>query len=526
MKIKIASLAATLAVFAGLLATPVAAQQLTVGAATIPSIDPHFAYFVSNVAYAKHVFGTLTHVDKGKLKGDLALSWRSVNPTTWEFKLRPNVKFHDGSPFSAEDVAFSLTRVVKIPNSPVQYASLLSSYKEVQVVDPLTVRLITSAPEPLLPNALAWIAIVSKKVAENLSTADFSSGKGVIGTGPFKFAAYVPGERYEVVRNDEYYGTKPAWQKVVFRIITQDSSRIAALLAGDVDLIEAVPPGELPKLRENKNLSVHAGSSDRVFILFFNLARDTIPSLVDKQGKPLTKNPFKDVRVREAMSLALDRKAIVARVMDGAATVINQMTYPDAAGYNHDLPELATDPVKAKRLLTEAGYPDGFGLTVYCSNDRYPNDGRICQTVGQMLARIGLEVKVDAQPKAVFFGKVLTPPGEYAFGMIGVGDSSGGEGSSILNAALHTRNAASKSGLLNASGYSNPQLDQRVTALGSEFDPVKRAEITRGAMALAAKDYPYLTLFVGSVLAASKKNIAFNVRVDEMTLAQEAQPVK
>ncbi len=502
------------------------AQQLTVGAATIPSIDPHFAFFISNVAYAKHVFGNLTHMEKGKLDPDLALSWKSLNPTTWEFKLRPNVKFHDGSPFTADDVAFSINRVLKITGSPVPYASLLPSLKEVQVDDPLTVRVITSDPEPLLPRNLSSIAIVSKKAAENLSTADFNSGKAAIGTGPFKFSAYVPGERYELVRNADYYGAKPAWEKVVFRIITQDSSRIAALLAGDVDLIDAVPPGEVPKLRANKNLSVYVGPSDRIFIMYFDLAKDSNPFIVDKQGKPLGKNPFKDVRVREALSLAIDRKAMVARVMDGAASVINQMTYPTSPGYNRKLPELAFDPAKARQLLAQAGYPQGFGLTVHCSNDRYPNDARVCQTVGQMLARIGLDIKVEALPKAVYFGKIFPPNAEYAFGLIGVSDPSG-DSSGILSAVLQTREPAAKAGMLNAAGYSNPLVDQRVLALKPEFDPAKRAEITQAAMALVAKDLPYVPMFAGSVVAASKKGIAFTVRVDdEMTLVQDAKPAR
>lgn len=501
------------------------AQVLTVGTATVPSIDPHFAFFVSNVAYWKHVFSSLTTIEKGKLVPDLADSWRSVTPTIWEFKLRPNVKFHDGSAFTAEDVAFSINRALTIKNSTSPYASMLTSVKDVQVVDPLTVRLSTSTPEPLLPRNLNSIAIVSRKAAENASAAEFNSGKAAIGTGPFKFSAYVPGERYELTRNEDYYGTKPAWQKVTFRIITQDASRIAALLGGDVDLIEAVPPGDVPKLKENKNVAVRMGSSDRLYLMFYNLQKDSNPFVTDKKGVPLPKNPFKDRRVREAMSLAIDRNALVARVMNGAGVPANQMTYPGSAGFNPELPPLQFDTAKAKRLLADAGYPDGFGLTVHCSNDRYPNDARICQTVGQMLARIGMAIKVEAQPKAVYFGKVMPPNTEYAFGLFGASDPSG-EGTTLLPAVVQTRDPATKTGLLNIAGYSNPAVDQRINQLRPEFDPAKRAALARSAMGFVAEDLPYLPLFVGSVVAASKTNLTFEVRVDEMTLAQDVRPGK
>ena len=401
---------------------------------------------------------------------------------------------------------------------------MLTGVKEVQVVDPLTVRFNTSTPEPLLPRNLNSIAIVSHKIGDS-SAADFNSGKAAIGTGPFKFSAYVPGERYELTRNDAYYGKKPEWQKVTFRIITQDASRIAALLAGDVDLIEAVPPGDVPKLKENKQVAVRMGASDRLYMMFYNVQKDSNPFVTDKKGMPLAKNPFKDKRVREAMSLAIDRKALVARVMNGAGVPANQMTYPGATGFNSELPPLQFDPAKAKRLLAEAGFPEGFGLTVHCSNDRYPNDARICQTVGQMLARIGMAIKVETLPKAVYFSKVIPPNTEYAFGLFGASDPSG-EGTTPLTAVVQTRDPATKSGLLNIAGYSNPAVDQLINQLRPEFDPAKRAELARSAMGFVAEDLPYLPLFVGSVVAASKPNLAFDVRTDEMTLAQDVRPAR
>jgi peptide/nickel transport system substrate-binding protein len=506
-------------------ATGVGAQTLTIGAATTPSIDPHFQFLSTNIAYHRHVFGTLTQINHGTLEPDLAVSWRAVTPTQWEFKLRPNVKFHDGSAFTADDVVFSVKRLSTLANNPISYAGVLASVKEATAVDPLTVRFDSTLPEPMLPSNLAIIAIVSKKAAEGAGTADFNSGKATIGTGPYKFFAYVPGERYEVVRNDAYWGAKPIWQKVVFRLITQDASRIAALLAGEVDLIEQVPPTDAARLRSNPNFAVHQTPSLRFYFAYAFMTPESSPYATDKQGKPLAKNPMRDARVREAMSLAIDRKAITQRVMDGAAEPINQFGSPSMPSYNRDLPELAYDPTRAKKLLAEAGYPEGFGLTVHCSNDRYPNDGRICQTLGQMLSRIGLDMKVEAQPKAVYFPKIFPPKGEYLVGFLGWG-AVDGTAVTGLTGIIHSFDPARKLGTYNVMGFTNPALDARIEALSSEFDMSKRTALERALLSDVAKDWPVIPLYAGSVVLASKKGLAYTARSDEFTLAAEARPAR
>jgi peptide/nickel transport system substrate-binding protein len=493
--------------------------------ATTPSVDPHFQFLAGNIAYHRHVFSALTQFNRGTLEPDLALSWRAVTPTQWEFKLRPNVRFHDGTPLTADDVVFSMKRISSLPNNPISYAGFLGSVKETSATDPLTVRIDTALPEPMLPINISIIAIVSRKNAEGAGAAEFNSGKSTIGTGPYKFAAYVPGERYEVVRNDAYFGARAPWQKVVFRFLTQDASRIAALLAGEVDLIEQVPPADAAKLRANPAITVHQGSSFRFYFAYGFLTPESTPWATDKQGKPLPKNPMRDARVREAISLAIDRKAIAQRVMDGAAEAINQFATPGMASYNKDLPELAYDPARAKKLLADAGFPEGFGLTVHCSNDRYPNDGRVCQTLGQMLARIGLDMKVEAQPKSVFFPKIFPPKGEYAFGFLGWG-AIDGTAATGLTGIIHSFDSAKKFGTYNVMGFSNPALDTRIEALSSEFDLGKRASMERALLADTAKEWPVIPLYAGSVVLASKKGIGYAPRPDEMTLANEAQAAK
>jgi peptide/nickel transport system substrate-binding protein len=255
------------------------------------------------------------------------------------------------------------------------------------------------------------------------------------------------------------------------------------------------------------------------------LTPESTPWATDKQGKPLAKNPMRDVRVREALSLAIDRKAIAQRVMDGAAEPINQFATLGMRSWNKDLPELAYDPARAKKLLADAGYADGFGLTVHCSNDRYPNDGRICQTLGQMLARIGLEMKVEAQPKSVFFPKIFPPKGEYAFAFLGWG-AIDGTPSTGLTGIIHSYDPGKKFGSYNVMGFSNPALDARIEALSAEFDPTRRSAMERALLADVAKEWPVIPLYAGSVVLASKKGIAYDPRPDELTLANEAHLAK
>jgi peptide/nickel transport system substrate-binding protein len=395
----------------------------------------------------------------------------------------------------------------------------------VTAVDQLTVRIDTVISEPMLPVNLSIVSIASRKAAEGAGAAEFNSGKATIGTGPFKLSAYSSGERYEVVRNDAYWGARPVWQKVVFRIITQDASRIAALLAGEVDLIDGVPPGDAAKLRTNASFAVHQGPTYRFYILSPFLTPEPNRWITDKAGKPLTKNPFRDLRVREALSLGIDRKAIVARVMDGAADPVNQLASASMPAFDKTMPQIPYDPAAAKKLLAEAGYPDGFATTIHCSNDRYPNDGRVCQTLGQMLSRIGIDMKVEAQPKAVYFPHILPPKGDYALGLIGLGPLDGSV-TTGLNAFIHTYDPPKKAGIFNTIGYSNSAIDAKIEQLASEFDPAKRVAMETALLREVEKDLPAIPLYSGSVVLASKRSIAYAPRPDEYTLATDARPVK
>lgn len=396
-----------------LAASAAGAQQINIGIQIDPSIDPHFLYLGNNVAVWKHLYASLTDSDEnGRPVPRLAESWRLLDDTTWEFKLRGDVKFSDGTPLTADDVVFSLKRVSEVPRNPSPYTPRMETITGIEAKDPRTVVIKTSVPNPLVPENMYNVAIVSKKAAEGKATADFTSGAAAVALGPYKFVSFTPGDKLVVERNPGYFGEKPHWERVTFKVITNDAARVAALLSGDVDFIEFVPPADLGKLRTNPQVAIHEGPSGRVINFVFNYRQGSLPTITDLNGTPLPQNPMRDVRVRRAIYKAIDRDAIVARIMDNAAIPANQMAAPYMLGFDPSIPPAKYDAEGAKNLLREAGFPQGFALTISCPNNRYPNDERICQAVGQMLSRVGLKTNVDTAPMAVFMNKLRGTPTE------------------------------------------------------------------------------------------------------------------
>ena len=350
----------------------------------------------------------------------LAESWKSIDQLTWEFKLRKGVKFHDGSEFTATDVVASIDRVPQVPNSPSPFTAYTKQIREMVVVDPYTIRFKTAAPYPLMPSDLTQVAIVSKQAAK-ASTEDFNGGKAAIGTGPYKLVRYAKGDRIELVRNDAYWGGKTPWDKVTLRLLPNDASRVAALLAGDVQAIEYVPTTDVAKIRADKRLSVYTVIADRLIYLHMDSDREVSPFITDKDGKPLARNPLKDPRVRKAISKAINRPAIVDKVMEGQAVAAGQLLADEMFGVTKNLKPEPYDPEGAKKLLAEAGYPDGFGITIHAPNNRYVNDAKIAQAVAQMLTRIGIVTKVETMPSAPYFAQAT----DLKFSLMLLGWSSG-----------------------------------------------------------------------------------------------------
>jgi peptide/nickel transport system substrate-binding protein len=497
------------------------AAELRIGlGADVTSLDPHFLNVAPNNIAAWHVFDALVHVDaNARLAPGLALSWRSVDPTTWEFKLRKGVKFHDGSDFGAEDVIFSLQRPARLPASPGPFTGFVKPIVAMKIVDPWTLQLKTAAPYAMLLYDLNSIFIVSKKAAAGASTEDFNSGKAAIGTGPFKLARFVRGERIELARNDAYWGEKPAWDKVTLRILPADTARIAALLAGDLDAIDNMPTADLTRLKANPNFRLEQKVSWRTMLLHLDQYRDHPPHLADKSGKPLVKNPFQDARVRLALSKAINRRAIVERVMEGFAIAAGNLVSQPVFGHVAALKAEGYDPEAAKKLLAEAGYPDGFALTLHAPNDRYVNDEQIAQAVAQMLARIGIRTRVETMPASVYFAKARA--GEFSLALLGWGSFSG---DLALRALLATPDAGKGYGAWNWGRYSNPKVDALLEQGFTTLDEAKREALAREAATLALNDVPVILLHHQLASWAMKKNIAYNPRTDEYTFAHEFRP--
>lgn len=514
--------------------TPSQAATLTVGTSAEPSaLDPHYHNLGPNTRARKHVFESLVSMDaKMRLQPELAESWRAIDETTWEFKLRKGVKFHDGTEFTAQDFVYSVCRIPNVANSPSSFTVYTKGIAGIEAPDPHTLVIKTGKPYPLLPVELSTFGIISAKAAGGEAvtfdkagckadswptTQAFNDGSLMIGTGPFKHKSYTKGDRQVLERNPDYWGPQPAWDTVVFRPITSDGPRVAALLAGDVDLIESPPVQDIERLKSAPNVSLAQAQSNRVIYLALGV-QDTPPTITGTDGK----NPLKDPKVRKALSLAVDRDAIVKRIMMGVAEPANQYL---PAGFYGNNPEVtvATDANKAKQLLAEAGYPKGFQLTLGTPNDRYINDDKVAQAVAQMFTRIGVQTQVDATTANVFFSKRNKQ--EYSVFLAGWGADSG-EMSSPLKALIATPIKEKGYGTTNYTSYSDPELDGMLDTALATVDDAKREKLLQAAVKRAVDADIIIPLHYEVTVWAMKKGLSYEPRADQYTLAQKVTPAK
>ncbi|HTP84172.1 MAG TPA: ABC transporter substrate-binding protein [Alphaproteobacteria bacterium] len=513
--------------FATAMGTVVAkAQDLTVGlSSSVTSIDPHFHNLSPNTNIALHIFNPLILKDEHqRLMPGLATEWKAIDDTTWEFKLRRGVKFHDGSEFTADDVVATLKRIPWVPNSPSSFRIYTQGITSWEVLDPYTIRFKTAAPYPLLPLDASSFMIVPKK-DEQAPTGDFNSGKAAIGTGPFRFVEFVPGDRIVLERNDAYWGPKPAWQHVTLKIIPNNSARVAALLAGDVQIIEQVPSIEYAKLKSNPDLTISQIVGNRLIYLAMDSFRDQSPFVTDKEGAVLPNNPLKDARVRRALSKAINRQAIVDRIMDGVALPAGGLLPEGFFGVSPKLKPEPFDPEGAKKLLTEAGYPNGFGLTIHGPNDRYLNDEKVLQAIGPMFSRIGIDTKVDTKPWATYASQASAPTYAYSVMLFGWGADTG-EVSSPLRSLIATPDKNAGMGGSNRGRYSNPKVDALLKTALETVDDAKRDKLLQQATEVAIADQGIIPLQYQINVWATRKGYSYAARADEYTLAQSVQPAK
>ncbi len=516
-------------------ALPVAAtawaQELKIGLKTEPSsLDPQYHNLGPNNQIAAHIFDPLIAKDDKQLPiPGLAVSWKTLSDTVWEFKLRPGVKFQDGSPFTAEDVVFTFERAAKVPNSPSPFTLVTRQMTALEIVDPLTLRITTGAPAPLLPLDLSALPILSHIAAaggapEGKTTAELNRGEGLVGTGPFRFVEWKRGAELVLARNDGYWGPKPAWEKVTFKPLTNAASRVAALLAGDVDMIEDPPTADLPKLRKDSRITLADAVSSRVIYIALDQFAEPSPGIPDAKGPDgKIRNPLKDKRVREALSRAIDRKGIVDKIMEGVGQPAGDFLPWPAFGTSKATQPDRYDPAGARRLLTEAGYPAGFSITLGTPNGRYINDLRVAQAVAAMWTRIGVKTEVEATAPPVFFKN--RDEFRYSAYLSGWGSDSG-EMSNPLRSLVATPNRERGMGGTNRGRYSNPAVDAKLEEAMRTVDDKKREAFLQEASKLVISDDGVLPLHFELSVWAMRKGLTYVGRADQATLAQFVSPAK
>ena len=534
------AVAGTLSVLSSLIPslTPVAlAQDLKIGLAAEPTAaDPHYHKLTSNDALSAHIYDNLVGRDADmKLVPALAKSWKILDDTTWEFKLRDDIVFSNGKPFSADDIVFTFCRTMNNEQGIAgSYATAVQVMDDIQTPDPYTVIIKTKIPYPLLAAEMArlpiiWNGIVphDKLVFEPKkgcgvtgpwpTVADFNNGRAAIGTGPYTLKSYVKGTGVELARNERYWGTKPAWKNVKLVPVPNAGPRLTGLLAGDFDVIENPAARDLKRINENANFKYITTPSTRMIFFQMDAGRATSPNVKAPDGK----NPLQDVRVRQAISMAIDRKMITDRIMDGVAVVANQYMPEGMFGAIPNAPALTYDPVAAKKLMVEAGYPNGFELTISTTNDRYINDGQVAQAVAQFLSRIGIKASVDAMTNSIYFPKRAKKDFSFA---IGGWPAETGEASSFLSLWVASLDQPLGLGTSNYGGFSDPAFDKVFRQAIETVDPDKRAKLLQQASAMALAQMPSVPLHFESSIWAFRKGIAYQGRRDQYTLAMSATP--
>ncbi len=515
---------ALLALF--LAATSTRAAEVTIGRATEQnSLDPLFSDLGNDVSTAENMFESLIHFDsKLRIHPALATSWKLIDPLTWEIKLREGVKFHDGTPFTAADVAYSLKRARSVPNSPGPLSSFVRSVKETEIVDPHTIRIHTDTPVPLLMDLAGRIFIIPAALGPDVTSADFNAGKAMIGTGPYRFKAWLPGDRVVMDANPEYWDGKPEFSTVTLRFLSNPAARSAALLSASVDVIEQIPPSDIGIFQHREDVTLFSAVSTRLVYVAMDQGRDDSPFLTDKDGKPLAKNPLRDRRVRLAMSKMVNRAGIVDRVLAGAGEPAGQIVPEGMGGHDPSLKPKPFDLTEAHKLLAEAGYPDGFGLTIHGSNNRFPNDSQLMQAMGQMFTRGGLKVNgVEVMPYNVYAPSATQRKFsvfDFSYGTIGSSSLNG------MTGVLATFDATAGTGSLNRARYSNKEFDAVLSRAAAEFDEAKRNQLLAEATRIAMDDGAIIPLYWQKLFWAARKGFVVDPDRGESTSLHFVHPAK
>jgi len=476
------------ALLAATLAAPLHAQTLRWAAQNdILTLDPHSQNHATTSTILLHAYeGLVRYSATYEVEPALATKWTFTSPTTVRFELRKGVKFHDGTPFTADDVVFSLARI-KQPQGTMQI--FVTGVNEVKKIDDHTIDMILSAPNPTLLRNLIDFRIMSRAWSEKNNTTrvqdykakeeNFAS-RNVMGTGPFRILSWQPEQRVMMARNEAWWdlnNTKDSpsnIKQVVYTPIKAEATRVAALLAGDVDLLTDVPVQDLERLSKDKRMKVINGPEVRTIFFAPDMGS---PEL--KHGSVKGKNPFADKRVRQALSLAIDREAIKRSIMRGMSVPAALIVAPGVNGWTQQLDTPAKpDLARAKALLKEAGYPDGFEVRLNCPNNRYVNDEKICQAVVAMWARLGVKAQLASENMATFIQKVQNF--DSSIYLLGWGVANY-DAQYSLQSLVRTRTSGAD-GNFNFSRVSDPALDKLIDGMKSETDVAKRNGMLRDAL--------------------------------------------
>ncbi len=466
------------------------------GANDILTVDPHAQNHQTTHAFLQQVYESLVRYDKTyQVEPALATKWTQVSPTQVRFELRKGVKFHDGAPFTADDVVFSLTRAMTPPSN---MQSSVQSVKEVKKVDDFTVDLILKGPSPVLLRELTEARIMNKAWAEknnSVKAQDYAgkeenyASRNANGTGPFIMVGWQPDVKVTLKKNPNWWD-KPTGNidEVVFTPIKSAATRSAALISGQVDFVPDPPPQDLARMKASPDIKLIEGAENRTIYLGLDQFRDELPGA----GTP-GKNPLKDKRVRQALYQAIDSATIHSRTMRNLSVPTGTMVAPMVHGWSKSLEERASkyDVEAAKKLLADAGYPNGFAIKLDCPNDRYVNDEAICQAVTAMWTRIGVKTTLQTAPMSQFVTRVMNNDvNAYLFGW-GVATF---DALYSLDSLMSTKDGKTAAGVYNGGRFSDAKLDGMIGQIKVEMEPAKRDALIADALKLVKDEYYYLPL--------------------------------
>ena len=457
------------------------------------SMDPHSLNESLQLSVTGNVYEPLVGRNKDlSLAPALATAWTQTSPTVWRFELRKGVQFHDGTPFTADDVLFSLART-QVEGSDMK--SYTNDFKEVRKINDHAIEIETKSPYPILPDVLTLVYMMSKKWCEtNQAATPVDRRKGIEnaasfranGTGPFRVRERQPNVRTVFTRNGNYWGkVESNATEVIYTPVGNDATRVAALLSGEVDVMEPVPVQDIERVNGSARTRAVTGPELRTVFLGMDQKRDEL-LYSNVKGR----NPFKDKRVRQAFYQAIDIEGIRKNVMRGASNPTALMVGPGINGFQADMKRLPYDPEAAKKLLAEAGYPNGFEVSLNCPNDRYVNDARICQSVAANLARINVKINLVAETKGTYFPKVLRR--DTSFYMLGWSPATYDSHNALnaLMACVDDKGA----GQFNLGAYCNPRVDELTKKIQSETDKDRRNAMIREAFEIHAADVGHIPL--------------------------------